>query len=92
MPAVIDLFQFKMNDIKEMIVVFRLKNFISVLPSFFSLESYPGKNVRRDPTNPTRDPTLIPSGIPGGIPTGIMERLGRDPTRDPTNPGWDPAQ
>ena len=41
MPAVIDLFQFKMNDIKEMIVVFRLKNFISVLPSFFQLGKLP---------------------------------------------------
>ena len=59
----------------------------------------PGKNVRRDPANPTRDPVLIPGGIPGGIGripggilTGIMERLRWDPTRDPANLGWDPRR
>ena len=49
---------------------------------------YPGKNVRQDPANPTRDPVLIP----GGIPTGIMERLRWDSTRDPANLGWYPRQ
>ena len=58
----------------------------------YSFKDYPGKNVRRDPANPTRDPVLIPGGIPGGIPTGIMERLGWDPTRDPANFGWDPRR
>ena len=50
------------------------------------VEVYPGKNVRRDPANPTWDPRLIPGGIPPeiggippGIPPGIMERPGRDP-------------
>ena len=51
---------------------------------------FPGKNVRRDPANPTWDPRLIPGGIPPeiggippGIPPGIMERPGRHPTWDP---------
>lgn len=50
----------------------------------------PGKNVRRDPANPTWDPRLIPGGIPPeiggippGIPPGIMERPGSYPTWDP---------
>ena len=45
--------------------------------------TYPGKNVRRDPR-------LIPGGIPPeiggippGIPPGIMEHPGRHPTWDP---------
>ena len=61
-------------------------------------QCFPGKNVRRDPANPTWDPRLIPGGIPPeiggippGIPPGIMERPGRHPTWDPTNPTWDPT-
>ena len=53
-------------------------------------QDFPGKNVRRDPANPTWDLRLIPGGIPPeiggippGIPPGIMERPGRHPTWDP---------
>ena len=55
-----------------------------------SYQLTPGKNVRRDPANPTWDPRLIPGGIPPeiggippGIPPGILERPGRHPTWDP---------